>query len=313
MQALRIGAFLRTWIVLSLAWAGLAGGLGAAFAQAGVQPVPTLTARVVDATGTLDANQKAALEARLAALEATKGSQVVVLMVPTTAPEDIASYANRVGNTWKIGRREVGDGVLVVVAKDDRKLRIEVAKALEGAIPDLAAKQIIDEALTPRFKAGDYAGGLDAAVAQLAARIQGEPLPPMAPEPSPAWGGSVQWWDLAIFLFMFTPVVAAFAKRIIGVNLGALLTASVAGALALLMSSSLLLAGIAAAVAFVLTLFVNLPSGLTQSRSRGGRGGGSSGWSGGSSGGWSSGGDSGGGFSSGGGGDFGGGGASGDW
>jgi uncharacterized protein len=105
----------------------------------------------------------------------------VVLMVPTTAPEDIASYANRVGNTWKIGRKDVGDGVLLVVAKDDRKLRIEVAKALEGAIPDLAAKQIIDEALTPHFKAGDYAGGLDAAVDQLAARIKGEPLPSVTP------------------------------------------------------------------------------------------------------------------------------------
>jgi uncharacterized protein len=128
------------------------------------------------------------LKAKLAALEAAKGSQVVVLMLPTTAPEDIASYANRVGNTWKIGRKGVGDGVLLIVAKDDRKVRIEVAKTLEGAIPDLAAKQIIDQALTPRFKVGDYAGGLDAAVEQLAARIKGEPLPPVNPV------SSGQWW-----------------------------------------------------------------------------------------------------------------------
>jgi hypothetical protein len=141
-------------------WLGLLAAAGA-WAQP-LQPVPALVTPVIDTTGTLQAPQKAALEAKLSALEAAKGSQVVLLMVPTTAPEDIASYANRIGNAWKIGRKGVGDGVLLVVAKDDRKVRIEVAKTLEGAIPDLAAKQIIDEALTPRFKQGDYAGGLDA-------------------------------------------------------------------------------------------------------------------------------------------------------
>ena len=156
-------------------------GLGAinAFAQ-DVQAVPALSARVIDTTGTLDDAQKAALDTRLAALEAQKGAQVVVLVVPSTAPEDIASYANRVANTWKIGRREVGDGVLLIVAKNDRALRIEVAKTLEGAIPDLAANRIIDEAITPRFRSGDYAGGLTAGVEQLAARIAGEPLPAVA-------------------------------------------------------------------------------------------------------------------------------------
>ena len=123
-------------IVFAIAAAG-------AWAQP-VQPVPALTARVIDQTGTLDASQRAALEAKLAALEKAKGSQVVVLMVPTTAPEDIASYANRVGNAWKIGRRDVGDGVLLLVAKNDRKMRIEVAKTLEGAIPDVLAARIID-------------------------------------------------------------------------------------------------------------------------------------------------------------------------
>jgi uncharacterized membrane protein YgcG len=195
-------------IAISL-WLCLVALAAVAHAQA-VQPVPALVAHVIDATGTLQAGQQAALEAKLAALESTKGSQVVVLMVPTTAPEDIASYANRVGNTWKIGRKDVGDGVLLVVAKDDRKLRIEVAKALEGAIPDLAAKQIIDEALTPRFKAGDYAGGLDAAVDQLAARIKGEPLPSVTRADSAGSdprGDGFQWWDLAIFLFVAVPVV----------------------------------------------------------------------------------------------------------
>ena len=285
---------------------------GGAHAQP-VQPVPALVAHVIDATGTLESSQKAALEAKLAALEAAKGSQVVLLMLPTTAPEDIASYANRVGNTWKIGRKGVGDGVLLVVAKDDRKVRIEVAKALEGAIPDLAAKQIIEQALTPRFKVGDYAGGLDAAVDQLAARIKGEPLPPVNPvNPAQTGGGDsrgnagFQLWDLAIFLFVAAPMVSGFIKRIFGRKLGALLTGAGIGALALLVTSSLVLAIIAAFIALLFALFVNLPTG-------GGRGGGSGGWGAGSgSGGWSSGGG-GGGFSSGGGGDFGGGGASGDW
>jgi uncharacterized protein len=146
------------------------------FAQ-DVQKIPTLTGHVVDTTGLLDANQQAALEAKLDALEKAKGSQVVVLIVPTVQPEDISSYANRVGNAWKIGRKNVGDGVLFVIAFKDRQMRIEVAKTLEGAIPDLAAKQIITNAVTPRFKAGDYAGGISAGVDQLSARIKGEALP----------------------------------------------------------------------------------------------------------------------------------------
>ena len=118
----------------------------------GVLPVPPLSALVVDQTGTLDAIQLKGLEDKLMAFEQKKGTQIAILMVPTTQPEDIASYANRVGNDWKIGRKDVGDGVLLVVAKDDRKVRIEVAKTLEGAIPDLAAKQIIDDAITPNFR-----------------------------------------------------------------------------------------------------------------------------------------------------------------
>src|SRR3954464_2024746 len=124
-----------------------------AFAQ-GVLPVPPLSAHVTDQTGTLDAIQLKGLEDKLTALEQSKGAQVAVLLVPTTHPEDDASYANRVANAWKIGRKGLGDGVLVVVAKDDHKVRIEVAKSLEGAIPDLAAKQIIDEAMLPKFRSG---------------------------------------------------------------------------------------------------------------------------------------------------------------
>ena len=134
--ARRLAAWLLRWVLLVAVWSGSMGAL----AQQ-VQPVPALSGRVIDNTGTLDAAQRAKLEAKLAALEAQKGAQVEVLLVPTTQPEDIASYANRVANAWKIGRRDVGDGVLLIVAKDDRKLRIEVAKTLEGAVPDLAAKR----------------------------------------------------------------------------------------------------------------------------------------------------------------------------
>ena len=143
----------------------------------GVQPVPPLTAHVMDSTGTLSAPQQAALEAKLTAFEKARGAQVVMLMVATTQPEDIAAYAQRVGDSWKIGRKDVGDGLLLVVAKNDRRVRIETTKTLEGAIPDLAASQIIDDAITPRFKQGDYAGGLDAAADQIMARITGENLP----------------------------------------------------------------------------------------------------------------------------------------
>ena len=156
-----------------------------------VLPVPALTARVIDQTGTLDATQRQVLEAKLADFEKKKGSQIVVLMVPTTAPEDIASYANRVANAWKIGRKQVGDGILVVVAKNDRKMRIEVAKALEGAVPDLAAARIIDNEMKPRFRNNDFAGGLSAATDQLIARISGEALPGAGRQAPPNSGAAV--------------------------------------------------------------------------------------------------------------------------
>lgn len=280
----------------------------AAFAQ-DVQAVPALTSHVVDTTGTLDASQKASLEARLSALETAKGSQVVVLIVPTVQPEDIASYANRVGNVWKIGRKDVGDGVLLVVAKEDRKVRIEVAKTLEGAIPDLAAKRIISEAITPRFKTGDYAGGLSAAVDQIAARIKGEALPEVSTtkNSSGLGGAGFDWMDWAIFLFFAVPVGGAIAKSIFGQKFGSLLTGGGVGVLAFLVTTSLVVAGIAGVLALLFALFSGLSVPTSGRRARGGFGGGGFG-----SGGFSGGGG-GGGFSSGGGGDFGGGGASGDW
>lgn len=303
--------------LLVLAWALLAGPL--AFAQ-DVLPVPALSARVIDQTGTLDDIQRTGLEQKLADFERAKGTQIVVLLVPSTQPEDIASYANRVANAWKIGRRQVGDGVLVIVAKNDRKVRIEVAKALEGAIPDLAARQVIDDAITPRFRANDFAGGLRAAADQLIARINGEALP--APPPQREWhpgegrgSAGFDWFDLAIFLFFAAPVAGAILRRIFGRPLGTLLTGGGVGAIAFLVTASVAIALVAGVVALVLSLFSGLGAGIGR---RGGWGAGPfiGGWGaghGGGGGGSWGGAGSGGGFSAGGGGDFGGGGASGDW
>ncbi|GAC1527049.1 MAG: TPM domain-containing protein [Ramlibacter sp.] len=296
-----------------LLWALVAGSPGLA---QDVLPVPALTARVVDQTGTLNDIQRTDLEQKLAALQAGKGTQLVILLVPTTAPEDISIYANRVANTWKIGRRQVGDGVLVIVAKNDRKVRIEVAKTLEGAIPDLAARQVIDDAITPKFRSGDFAGGLQAAADQLIARINGEALP--AP-PQRSWhdgdtrgGKGFDWFDLAIFLFFAVPVGGAVLRRVFGRPLGTLLTGGGVGALAFVLTSSLGLAVIAGIVALVVSLFSALGSDRRSAWGAvpfmDGLGGGGFGGGGGGSGGGGSGG-----FSSGGGGDFGGGGASGDW
>jgi uncharacterized protein len=280
-------------------------------------PVPPLTARVIDQTGTLAPDRKAALEAKLAAFEAEAGPQIVVLIVPTTAPEDIAAYAQRVGDAWKIGRRDVGDGLLVVVAKNDRRVNIQTAKALEGAVPDLAARQIIDRAIVPAFRANDYAGGIDAALDQLIARIRGEGLP--APSARDARGtrddGGISAQELLIFFFIGVPVLGGVLTKIFGRRLGSLATAGVAGTAGWWITASLVLG---LGIAFIALLLVGLFGIGSAARSigRGGRrggppiifgGGGDHGsWGGG--GGWG-----GGGFSSGGGGDFGGGGASGSW
>lgn len=292
----RLATALLVWLVLLLVGA-------AAYAQ-DLLPVPPLAAQVIDQTATLDDAQRTALAAKLAAVEQQTGSQIVVLLVPSTAPEDIAAYSQRIADSWKIGRRDIGDGLLIVVAKNDRRVRIEVAKALEGAIPDLAAKRVIDAQITPAFRAGDYAGGLNAAVDQLAARIRGEALP--APQQAERRGergrGGLNLDALAIFFFVVVPMAGALLTRLLGRKFGSLATAGVAGAAGWWLTTSLLLAGVAGVAALLLVGIFGVGS------SRGGRGHGGPPviWGGG---GWGRGG----GFSSGGGGDFGGGGASGNW
>ncbi len=299
---------IRCLLAFMLAWIA-----GSAFAQ-DVLPVPPLSGRVIDQTATLSPAQSAALGDKLAALESETGSQLVVLIVPTTLPEDDASYAQRVADQYKIGRRDIGDGLLIVVAKNDRKVRIEVAKGLEGAIPDLAAKRIIDQQITPAFRAGDFAGGLNAAVDQLGARIKGEGLPVPSAQPDAQPG--MQWEELAMFFFVGVPVIGAVLTGIFGRKLGSLVTSGLAGGVGWWITASALLAGAAGLLALVLVGVLGIGSARRGSGlgGLGGRhGGGPIIWGGGGGGGWGGGGGGGGGFSSGGGGDFGGGGASGGW
>ena len=213
-------------------------------------PVPALSGRVIDQTATLSAAQRSALEAKLAAFEAEAGTQIVVLLVASTQPEDIAAFAQRVGDTWKIGRRDVGDGLLIVVAKEDRRVNIQTTKALEGAVPDLAARQVIDQAIRPAFRANDYAGGLDAAVDQLMARIRGEALP--APSPRGDAEPGIQFADLLMFFFVGVPLLAAVLKQMLGRALGTLATAAGAGGLAWWTTASVGLGVLAAVVSLIL-------------------------------------------------------------
>lgn len=288
-----------------------------AFASAqGLVPVPALTARVIDQTATLDAASLAALEARLAAFEQSNGSQVVVLMVPTTAPEDIADFTQRVGDAWKIGRADVGDGALLVIAKDDRRLRIATTKTLEGAIPDLIARRILDSAVTPAFRQGDYAGGISAGVDQILARIRGEelPLPNTSAAQRAASSSDFEWMDALIFLVFAVPMLSGLLRGMFGNKLGTVLTGLGAGGLAWVLTAVVWVAIGAGLLGMLAALFMQfLPAAPVGGGS--GRVGRNGGWGGGGGfgGGGFGGGRGGGGFRSGGGGNFGGGGASGGW
>jgi uncharacterized protein len=317
------------WALPMAVWMALA--MAGARAE-GVLPVPPLSGHVIDQTATLSNSQARGLEDKLSAFEQARGTQMVVLLVPTTQPEDIAVYAHRVGDTWKIGRREVGDGLLLIVAKQDRRVRIEVAKALEGAVPDLAASRIIEQAIKPAFKAGDFAGGLNQGVDQLIARIQGENLPlpngqrpgvapitgevgtdlPAAPATAPrqAADDGFQFNDLLVFGLIGVPIISGVLGSILGRKAGAMVTGLIGGGLAWVITSSIAMA----LGAWVAALLLALAFGRGGGRGPGGWGGPPmGGWGGGFGGGGFGRGGGGGGWSSGGGGDFGGGGASGNW
>lgn len=282
---------------------------------AAVQDVPALVARVMDTTATLSPAEREALEQKLADFEKAQGTQIVVLMVPTTAPEDLEAYANRVASAWKIGRRDVGDGLLLIVAKNDRKLRIEVARSLEGSVPDLAAHRVIDEAITPRFRQGQFAAGLQAGLDQLFGLIAGQalPAPPAAPTPAAPTGlqdvltgVAAPYLLIAFLLLRFGGAAAAVL-----LTLPCLLSGLVVGAVVFAVTGNGDLAFWAGMAGFPLGiwLIVRVMAGTGQGGSVG-TGHGWGGHWGSGSGGFGSGG---GGLRSGGGGSFGGGGSSGSW
>lgn len=274
------------------AWPLLAGGATA------LVPVPPLERRATDLTGTVDAAALAALDEHLAAFEARKGSQIAVLIVPTTEPEAIEQYAIRVVDQWQLGRRDVDDGVLLLVARDDRALRIEVGYGLEGAVPDAIARRIVADVITPYFRGGDFAGGIGAGVDALIRVIDGEPLPP----PDPKWKPAASNLEGAfIALLVIAGVVGTLLRSAFGRVFGSALTGGVAGFVVWLIVGTAVLAVLAGVVAFVLTL----GGGFGAARHRG--------WGGGFPGGFPRGGGSFGGGFGGGGGGFGGGGASGRW
>ncbi|MGE0583277.1 MAG: YgcG family protein [Steroidobacteraceae bacterium] len=272
----------------------------------GELPVPPLTARVTDTTGTLSAAQKAALEAKLEVFEREKGAQVAVLMVATTQPEDIAQYSIRVVDAWKLGRAQPDDGALLLVAKDDRRLRIEVGYGLEGVLPDAIASRIIREAIVPRLQQGDYYGAIDAGVDRLLAVIRGEALPP----PDARWqgeGAKNRGAQLLPMLFFGVLVASGVLRAIFGRGLGSLLTGGAVGVVVYLVLATLGVSLAAGVGAWLLSLLLSAAGGGHWSS--GPRHGG---WGGGWGGGGFGGGGLGGGFGGGGGG-FGGGGASGRW
>jgi len=277
----------------------------AAWHAAAQQPVPPLTGHVVDTTGTLSADAAAAIEQKLTAFEERKGSQIAVLLVRTTEPEAIEPYSLRVAEQWQIGRGRVDDGVVLVVALDDRRMRFEVGYGLEGAVPDALARRIIAETIAPRFYEGDYDGGLNAGLDALIGLIDGEPLPvPVSREQEPA----PLEWPLALpMAIMFALFLGPVFRRLFGALFGPAVLGAGGGLLVWLSGSVILTAAFFGVALFAAAL---MAGGGRSGRwaSRGGRWGGMPGGFGGGIGG----GRAGGGFR-GGGGRFGGGGASGGW
>lgn len=244
--------------------------------------IPVLKARVTDLTGTLSAEQQATLEQRLAAFEAEKGSQIAVLLLPSTRPEEIEQYSIRVFDAWKIGRKGTDDGVILIVAKNDRRLRIEVGYGLEGAIPDAIAKRVISELITPRFKAGDFYGGVSAGVNQLIKLVDGENLPPPSGDRpgSGSGGGSVEGMLAPAIMFLF--VAGAVLRSMLGRFPGAVATGLIGGAVGWVLFG-FAIGALGAIAGFILTL-VNVSTrggGFGTGGRYGGSSGGSSSWGGG--------------------------------
>lgn len=278
---------------------GLALLLAALLVRAEVA-VPTLTARVTDLTGTLSGEAVTRIESKLATLQANKGSQIAVLILPTTQPEEIEQFGIRVMDAWKVGRKGVDDGAILIVAKNDRRVRIEVGYGLEGALPDATANRIIEETIAPHFKLGDFDGGIEAGVDQMIAVVNGEPLP----QPDKKWEHRGGLGNLLPLLLVVVFVASGVLRALFGRLFGSVATGGLGGGLAWLFSHFLPIGLGAGVIAFLFAM-------LAGSGSRGWTAGG--GWGGGGLGGGFGGGGFGGGGFSGGGGGGGGGGASGSW
>ncbi|MFW2472026.1 TPM domain-containing protein, partial [Burkholderia pseudomallei] len=214
------------------------------------QPVPPLAARVTDETGTLTAAERATLEQSLKDFETRKGSQIAVLIVPTTQPETIEQYSIRVAEQWKLGRANVDDGALLIIAKNDRALRIEVGYGLEGVLTDATSRRIIDELIVPSFRRGDFYGGVSAGVGGMMRVIEGEPLPP----PRARGGEEGGLGRVLPLLFVMTIVAGGVSRAIFGRLAGSVVTGGVVGFVAWLWSGALLVAIAAAAIALFFTL-----------------------------------------------------------
>jgi uncharacterized protein len=260
--------------------------------------VPPLKSHVTDLTNTLSPDQVASLEQTLSAFEQRKGSQIAVLMIPTTQPEVIEQYSLRVAEAWKIGRKGIDDGVLLVIAKDDHSMRIETGYGVEGAVPDAVAKRVIREVITPPFRAGDFYLGIQQGIDRIIRAVDGEPLPPptnrVRDNPSNNSRGIGQ---MLPFLLVAAFVIGGILRAIFGRMGGALIAGGTAGLIGWMMMRAIPLAAVFAVIGFFATLFGNNRGGWSN-----GSGGFGGGFGGGSGGGWS-----------GGGGGFGGGGASGKW
>lgn len=280
-------------VLVGLAWL-TAFGLGLVQAAHALQPIPALQGLVTDVTATLTTEQRAGLESRLRTFEQRKGSQVAVLIVGTTQPEAIDQYALRVAEVWKLGRKRVDDGALLLVAKDDRAVRIEVGYGLEAVLTDLGSNRIIDESMLPRFKQGDYFGGISAGLDRMLALLDAEALPA-----TPARGRAAQsdFGQLAPLLLVIAVLVGGVLRAALGRLPGAALAGGAVGLIVWFLSGAIAMAVLGGLIGFVVTLL----GGLGHHGAGHGRGGGFGGGLGG------------GGFRGGGGGGFGGGGSSGRW
>jgi uncharacterized protein len=273
----------------------------------GLVPVPALTSAVTDQTGTLSASERQALESKLRDWEARTTNQLAVLIVPTTAPEPIEQYTLRVAEAWKIGQKGKDNGAILLVAKNDKRIRIEVGYGLEGVLTDITSRRIIAENIAPEFSKGNFAAGINAGVDRIIEVVgAGEPLPALTPQRRTAPARHFDFGTMLIVLLVAVPVLGSVLRSVFGKVGGSLLGGGIVGAIAWFVASSLLIAGVAAVVGFIVMLF----SGIS---GRGGPGIFIPGGGGFGGGGFGGGGFGGGGGFSGGGGSSGGVGASGSW